>query len=449
MNKASEIWTKALPYIKEKLSDVSFKTTFEKLNPEYIENDTFYISTTNKLYRDMFVTMSHYIIITKEALHKVTDKFYEIEVFIKQGENFLEGSAVENIPSNTEFKGNVNINPKYTFKNFIVGSNSEFAYAAAYSITQGPVNDDYNPLFIYGGSGLGKTHLLHAIGNEIKSNDSNKNVLYVTAEAFMTSFINSIKEEKNIEFKEKFRNVDVLLIDDIQFLAGKEGTQIEFFHTFNSLVDKNKQIVITSDRPPKDIAQLDERLRQRFSSRILADIQPPDFETRVAILHAKAKNNDFTGELPNEILNLIAQSVKTSIRELEGATRTLLAYSEINKKEMDVETATTILNRIIVENHKRKIDSEFIIKEVERYFNLSENSLIGKNRSKAYAIPRQMAMYIVRELTNSSCSQIGRDFNKDHTTVMHNINKIAEDMKNDLKIYNTVNDLIKNIKSDD
>lgn len=449
MNKASEIWTKAIPYIRENILDVVYETTFKKLNPEYIENGTFYFSTPNKLYKDMFVTMALYIKLTKEALNKVTGEFYEIEVFIKEEKEEQLKPQLNSKPSDFEFKGNVNLNPKYSFENFIVGSNSEFAYAAAYSITQGPVNDDYNPLFIYGGSGLGKTHLLHAIGNEIKKNDSNKNVLYVTAEAFMTSFINSIKEENNIEFKEKFRNVDVLLIDDIQFLAGKEGTQIEFFHTFNSLVDKNKQIVITSDRPPKDIAQLDERLRQRFSSRILADIQPPDFETRVAILHAKAKNNDFTGELPNEILNLIAQSVKTSIRELEGATRTLLAYSEINKKEMDVETATEILNRIVVASQKRKIDSEFIIKEVEKYFNLSENSLVGKNRSKAYAIPRQMAMYIVRELTNSSCSQIGRDFNKDHTTVMHNINKIAEEMKNDLKIYNTVNDLIKNIKADD
>ncbi len=448
MNKASEIWTKAIPYIREEVMDVSYETAFKKLTPEYIENGTFYLSAPDKFYKDIFVTVERYIKITKNALMKVTDTLYEIEVIIKDSSKEEKPKEAIKI-QDTEFKGNIDLNPKYSFQNFIVGSNSEFAYAAAYSITQGPVNDDYNPLFIYGGSGLGKTHLLHAIGNEIKNNDPEKNVIYVTAEAFMNSFINSIKEENSIEFKNKFRNVDVLLIDDIQFLAGKEGTQIEFFHTFNSLVDKNKQIVITSDRPPKDISQLDERLRQRFSSRILVDIQPPDFETRVAILHAKAKNNDFTGELPNEILNLIAQSVKTSIRELEGATRTLLAYSEINKKEMDVETATQILNRIVVANQKRKIDSEFIIKEVEKYFNLSENSLVGKNRSKAYVVPRQMAMYIVRELTNSSCAQIGRDFNKDHTTVMHNINKIVEEMKDDLKIYNTVNDLIKNIKDED
>ncbi len=449
MNKASEIWTKAIPYVKEKIMDVSYETAFKKLNPEYIENGTFYFSVPNKFYKDIYVTMDHYIRTTKDALFTVTETLYEIEVFIKEEEqnNAVQPEIKKN--SDYEFKGNVDLNPKYSFQNFIVGSNSEFAYAAAYSITQGPVNDDYNPLFIYGGSGLGKTHLLHAIGNEIKSNDSEKNVLYVTAEAFMNSFINSIKEENSVEFKNKFRNVDVLLIDDIQFLAGKEGTQIEFFHTFNSLVDKNKQIVITSDRPPKDIAQLDERLKQRFSSRIMIDIQPPDFETRVAILHSKAKNNDFTGEISDEIINLIAQRIKSSIRELEGAMKTIMAYSDVSKKEVDIDKASEILKRYFDDNQKRKIDSEFIIKEVEKYFNLSENSLISKNRSKAYAVPRQYAMYIVRELTKSSCSQIGRDFQKDHTTVMHNINKVVEDMKNDLKIYNTVNDLIKNIKDED
>ncbi len=448
MNKASEIWTKAIPYVKEKIMDVSYETAFKKLNPEYIEDGTFYFSVPNKFYKDIYVTMDHYIRTTKDSLFKVTDTLYEIEVFIKEEEQQnIKQPEIKKLPE-YEFKGNVDLNPKYSFQNFIVGSNSEFAYAAAYSITQGPVNDDYNPLFLYGGSGLGKTHLLHAIGNEIKSNDSEKNVLYVTAETFMNSFINSIKEENNVEFREKFRNVDVLLIDDIQFLAGKEGTQIEFFHTFNSLVDKNKQIVITSDRPPKDIAQLDERLKQRFSSRIMIDIQPPDFETRVAILHSKAKNNDFTGEISDEIINLIAQRIKSSIRELEGAMKTIMAYSDVSKKEVDIDKASEILKRYFDDNQKRKIDSEFIIKEVEKYFNLSENSLISKNRSKAYAVPRQYAMYIVRELTKSSCSQIGRDFQKDHTTVMHNINKVVEDMKNDLKIYNTVNDLIKNIKDE-
>lgn len=452
MNKASEIWTNALPYIKENISDVSFKTAFEKLNPEYIENGTFYFSTINKLYKDIFINMEQYIKLTKESLLNITGEVYEIEVFVKDEETKpTPAPQVKN--EEFEFKGNVELNPKYSFENFIVGSNSEFAYAASYSVTQGPVYDDYNPLFIYGGSGLGKTHLLHAIGNEIKKNDSTKNVLYITAETFMNTFINSFNEKNNIVFRENFRNVfrnvDVLLIDDIQFLAGKEGTQVEFFHTFNSLVDKNKQIVITSDRPPKDIAQLDERLKQRFSSKIMVDIQPPDFETRVAILHSKSRNNDFNGEISDEIINLIAQQIKTSIRELEGAMKTIMAYSDVSKQEIDIDKASQILKRYWTDNQKRKIDSEFIIKEVEKYFNLSENSLISKNRSKEYAVPRQYAMYIVRELTKSSCSQIGRDFQKDHTTVMHNIKKVVEDMKNDLKIFNTVNDLIKNIKNED
>jgi len=445
MNKASEVWAEAIPYIKENISDVGFKTAFEKIKPEYIEGNTFYLSTTNDLYKDIFT--NSYINVTKTAIFNVTKENYEIEVLVNPEKEKIIYEDNKTTPF--EFKGNIEINPKYTFENFIVGSNSEFAYAAAYSITQGPVRDNYNPIFLYGGSGLGKTHLLHAIGNEMKKNDPDKKILYVTSETFMNSFINSLKEKNNVEFRDKFRNVDVLLIDDVQFFAGKESTQIEFFHTFNALVDKNKQIVITSDRPPKDISQLDERLKQRFSSRITIDIQPPDFETRVAILHSKAKNNDFNGEISDEILNLIAQQIKTNIRELEGAMRTIMAYSDVSKKEMDIETANNILKRYFDDNQKRKIDSEFIIKEVEKYFNLSENSIISKNRSKEYAVPRQYAMYIVRELTKSSCSQIGRDFKKDHSTVMHNINKVIEDMNNDLKIYNTVNDLIKNIKNED
>ena len=223
MNKASEIWTKAIPYIKENIGDTSFKTTFEQLNPEYIEDGSFYLSTSHKLYKDMFYQIDHYIKETKSALLKVTDIVYEVVVFVKEEEKKIISS--QPVEKNFEFEGKVELNPKYSFQNFIVGSSSEFAYAAAYSVTQGPVHDDYNPLFIYGGSGLGKTHLLHAIGNEIKKNSPDTNVLYVTAETFMNSFINSIKEENNMEFRDKFRNVDVILIDDIHFLAGKERIQ--------------------------------------------------------------------------------------------------------------------------------------------------------------------------------------------------------------------------------
>ena len=367
MNKVSEIWGQALPYIKENVSAVGFKTAFEKVKPEYIQDDTIYLSTSDKLYKDIFE--GSYIKVTKNALFKVTGENYEVKVIV---DNEQKSDVVKDRTKseNLDFEGKINLNPKYTFENFIVGSNSEFAYAAAFSITQGPVRDDYNPLFLYGGSGLGKTHLLHAIGNEIKQNDPDKNILYVTAETFMNTFINSIKNETNSNFRDKFRNVDVLLIDDIQFFAGKEGTQVEFFHTFNNLIDKNKQIVITSDRPPKDISPLDERLRTRFSSRIMIDIKPPDFETRVAILHSKVKNNDFNGEISEEIFNLIAQQIKSNIRELEGAMKTIIAYSDVSKKEIDIDTANEILKRYFTSAQKRKIDAEYIIKAVEKYFNL-------------------------------------------------------------------------------
>ncbi len=443
MKNASEIWELSIPYIKEKVSETGFNTVFEKLKPEYIEDDIFYLSTTNKLYKDMFVGI--YDDIAKMAILEVTGNTYDIEVTI--------GGVVDKPKQQTqyktvEFEGSISLNPKFTFENFIVGSNSEFAFAAAYSITQGSVRDDYNPLFLYGGSGLGKTHLLHAIGNEIVKNDKDRTILYVSAETFMNEFVNSIKNETNTEFRNKFRNVDVLLIDDIQFLAGKEGTQVEFFHTFNELINKNKQIVIASDRPPKDIAQLDDRLRTRFSSRFMIDIQPPDFETRLAILHSKV-TDDYSGEISDEIFNLIAQQIKTNIRELEGAIKTIIAYSDVSKKEIDYETANDILKRYFVDTQKRKITAEYIIKAVEKYFNLSEDTIIGTRRDKSYAVPRQYAMYIAKELTNASYLKLAQDFKKDHTTVMHNIKKVAQAMQDDLKIYNTVNDLIKNIKNED
>ncbi len=443
MKNASAIWEEVIPHIKKTISPVAFKTTFEKLKPEYIEDNVFYLSVKDKLFKDMFLIFEDR---TKAALAEVTGDIYDIEIIIA-GEKPAEKKS-EPIKEEDEFEGKINLNPKYNFENFIVGSNSEFAYAAAYSITQGPVRDDYNPLFLYGGSGLGKTHLLHAIGNEIKANEPDKNVLYVTAETFMNTFINSIKNETNTEFRNKFRNVDVLLIDDIQFFGGKEGTQVEFFHTFNELINKNKQIVIASDRPPKDIAQLDERLKQRFSQRIMIDIQPPDFETRVAILHSKVKDNDYNGEISEDIFNLIAQTIKSNIRELEGAMKTIMAFCDVSKKEIDINTANEILERYFPGAQKRKIDAEYIIKAVEKYFNLSKDTIVSTKRGKTYTIPRQYAMYIVRELTDSSYPEIGREFKKDHSTVMHNINKVMEDMKNDLKIYNTVNDLIKNITNE-
>ena len=445
MNSASEIWDKTTPIIKKLISPVAYKTTFEKLKPAYIEGDTFYITTTDKLFKDMFSVFEER---TKSALFDATGRNYNIKVIV-ESEKKNQPSEKRDDTGIDDFEGKINLNPKYNFENFIVGSNSEFAYAAAYSITQGPVRDDYNPLFLYGDSGLGKTHLLHAIGNEIKNNDPEKNILYVTAETFMNAFINAIKNETNSEFRDKFRNVDILLIDDIQFFAGKEGTQVEFFHTFNELINKNKQIVIASDRPPKDIAQLDERLKQRFSQRMMIDIQPPDFETRLAILHSKVKDNDYNGEISEEIFNLIAQQIKSNIRELEGAMKTIMAYGDVSKKEIDINTANEILKRYFTGAQKRKIDAKYIIQAVEKYFNLSEDTIVSKKRSKAYTIPRQYAMYIVRELTDSSYLEIGRDFQKDHTTVMHNVNKVVEDMKNDLRIYNTVNDLLKNIKGED
>ena len=338
------------------------------------------------------------------------------------------------------------LNPKYTFDTFVIGNSNRFAHAAALAVAEAPAQA-YNPLFIYGGVGLGKTHLMHAIGHYILNQNPHSKVVYVSSEKFTNELINSIRDDRNNEFREKYRNVDVLLIDDIQFIAGKESTQEEFFHTFNALHEANKQIIISSDRPPKEIPTLEDRLRSRFEWGLISDIQPPDLETRIAILKKKAKMENLN--IPDDVMLYIATKIQSNIRELEGALIRIVAYSSLTNKEVTVELAEEALKDIISDTKPRKITVDLIKEVVAKEFNVKIEDFNSKKRTRAIAYPRQIAMYLTRELTDLSLPKIGDEFGgRDHTTVIHAYDKIANDIKESEDFKNRVDNLIKDIKGE-
>ena len=319
-----------------------------------------------------------------------------------------------------------NLNPKYTFSTFVVGNNNRFAHAAALAVAEAPAAS-YNPLYLYGGVGLGKTHLMHAIGNEILRNNKNSKILYVTSENFTNQLINAIKDNTNDQFRNKYRSIDILLIDDIQFIAGKERIQEEFFHTFNTLYESGKQIILSSDKPPKDIQLLEDRLKSRFEWGIMADISNPDYETRLAILRKKAQLDNIL--IDDEILSTIATRIDSNIRELEGTLNKLIATASLTHSPITLEMAEKAINDIVSQKEK-VISSEFIQETVGKYFNINPKDLRGSKRSNDITFPRQIAMYLCRNVANMSLPQIGKDFGKrDHTTVMHACNKIEKDIK--------------------
>ena len=321
---------------------------------------------------------------------------------------------------------NSGLNPKYTFDTFVVGSNNKFAQAAAMGVADNP-GSKYNPFFIYGGVGLGKTHLMHAIGNQILMNNPNLNILYVTSETFTNQLINALRDQATEKFREKYRNIDVLLIDDIQFIANKKSTQEEFFHTFNTLYESGKQIVLSSDKPPKDIELLEDRLKSRFDWGLIADISNPDFETRLAILRKKTQLDNII--IDDEILSAIATRVDTNIRELEGTLNKLIAKASLTGSPITMEMTERAINDIVAKQDK-VISSEYIQDVVGKYFSVSPADLRGAKRSNDVTFPRQIAMYLCRNVAQMSLPQIGIDFGKrDHTTVMHACNKIEKEIK--------------------
>ena len=335
------------------------------------------------------------------------------------------------------------LNSKNTFDNFIQGDENRWSVAASLAVADSP-GATYNPLFIYGGVGLGKTHLMHAIGHYILQGNPNAKVVYVSSEKFTNELINSIKDDKNEEFRTKYRSVDVLLIDDIQFIAGKERTQEEFFHTFNTLHDANKQIILSSDRPPKEIPTLEDRLRSRFEWGLIADIQAPDFETRMAILKKKADVEKLN--VPNEVMVYIATKIKSNIRELEGALIRIVAYSSLTNREITVDLATEALKDIISNKQNKNITIDLIQDVISAYFNLRVEDLKSQRRTRNIAYPRQIAMYLSRKLTDMSLPKIGEEFGgRDHTTVIHAYEKISEGLKSDESLQRTIEDITKKI----
>jgi chromosomal replication initiator protein len=447
MNNLQQIWDNSLELIKSELTEVSFNTWLGSIEPISINNENLILSTPNDFNKQ--ILEDRYLILIKNAVKQVTSQEYNIKIVIPGELNSLKNDPnTKNINDDkieietitTSF-----LNPKYVFSEFVIGTSNRFAHAASLAVAESPATA-YNPLFIYGGVGLGKTHLMHAIGHYVKNQNKNANIIYVTSEKFTNDLINSIKDDKNVEFRNKYRKADILLVDDIQFIAGKERTQEEFFHTFNTLHESNKQIILSSDRPPKEIPTLEARLRSRFEWGLITDIQAPDYETRVAILQKKGEKDNI--DIPNEVYTFIAAKIKSNIRELEGALIRVVAYSSLTNRNVSIELANEALKDIISNNKPKKVTVNLIIGVICKNYNLTPKELVSKRRSRNISFPRQIAMYICRELTDLSLPKIGEEFGgRDHTTVIHAKDKIYNQIKDDPDFSNTVKNLIKEIVS--
>ena len=415
----NELNTKAKELLKTEVTGISYSTWISNIEIFSVDDTTVTIMAQNIVHKDMLE--SRYLSLLKNTFSFITHKNYDVKIICEED---MPKDEAPVIPTNTP--NSSNLNPKYTFNSFVVGNNNSFAHAAALAVAEAPATA-YNPLFLYGGVGLGKTHLMHAIGNEILKNNKNASVLYVSSEKFTNQFINAIKDNKNEMFRNKYRNIDVLLIDDIQFIAGKERIQEEFFHTFNTLHDDGKQIIISSDRPPKDIQPLEDRLRTRFEWGLIADISNPDYETRMAILKKKAQLDNII--IDDDVLVNIATHIDTNIRELEGALNKLIAYSTLSNSPITIELSNKAISDV-VSHHNKVLSIEYIQEVCAKYFNVTVEDLKGSRRSADIAFARQVAMYFCRDVANLSTPKIGLAFGKrDHSTVMHGCNKIANEIK--------------------
>ena len=435
------IWSSVLTMLKEEISDVSFQTWFEPVEPLSMSSNTLTLGVQSGIYKNMIMTKYYSLI--ESALVAVAGETYQIEVVcLDEVSNPKPESAPVAAPGKV-------FNPKFTFSNFVVGNNNSLARAASLAVSENIGNSIHNPLFLYGGSGLGKTHLLHAIANNAQLFHSNLKVVYITTENLMNDYVNALlaltSDKKSVQkFKDKYRNVDLFLVDDIQFVGGRDGFQEEFFHTFNELYDNGRQIVLTSDRLPGEIPKLEERLRTRFNMGLLADVQPPDFEMRIAILKSKIQSEYF--DVDDEILRYIAENIRSNVRDLEGAVKKMLLYSSIQRtNRITLELAEQALKDIF-QVTKKKLTVASIIDVVEKYFSLPKGSLVSQRRPKSVSYPRQIAMYLCREVADMSLPDIGRDFGgRNHTTVIHAVNKINEDIRTKPETEKTVAILTENV----
>jgi chromosomal replication initiator protein len=469
----TDLWERTMQILEKRISGQNLQTWFQAILGYEFADSKLTLLVPSKYYQDWI--SSHFMEEIINAIEELTNQRIAVQFKITEPrfatlkeetgvqpreelnlspraavvqENETAPSRLTRFPPADQFRGETfersTLNSRYTFETFVVGASNRLAQAAAMAVAQTPAKQ-YNPLFLYGGVGLGKTHLMQAIGHYVRKVNPQAKVFYVTSEQFLNSFITAVQQNRMQEFQAKYRNMDVLIIDDIQFIAGKEQTQVEFFHTFNTLYEAHKQLVISSDRPPKEIPTIEERLRSRFEWGLIADIQPPDFETRVAILKKKAYQDRIS--IPNEVTYYIAENITSNIRELEGCLVRIAASATVNGQPITLETAKTALNRLLTEKKEKNIDMVLIQKRVAAYYNITLEELCGQKRSKGIVQPRQVAMYLSRSLTNGSFPEIGDAFGKrDHSTVIHACNKIEREMEADANFRRVVNHIIQQIK---
>ena len=448
----AEIWVRCKDKLKESFNEKVFNVWIKPIMPLEVTDTYYKVAVKNDFFKTMLE--ENYAQVIEGVLAGIMSK--NIKLIIETMDNGSSGSeAAEEMPAvpakreqqqlfneNTSVQqpDESNLNPKYVFETFVIGNSNRFAHAAAQAVANDPAHA-YNPLFLYGGVGLGKTHLMHAIGNRIKQNNPSMKVLYTSSEKFTNEIINSIQNKTTEAFRQKYRNIDCLIIDDIQFLKGKEQTQVEFFHTFNALKDADKQIIISSDRPPREIETLEDRLRSRFDQGLTADIQTPDLETRMAILRTKAASDNIV--LPTEVITLLATNIATNIREIEGAYNKIVAYTSLMHMPITVETAQKVLSDMGNDIKTRSITYEGIIKVVADHYNVKQDELFNKKRTQNIAFPRQVAMYLCRELADLSYPRIGELFGgRDHTTVIHAYEKISNFKNSNLAFQNELQEII-------
>ncbi|ATD31625.1 chromosomal replication initiator protein DnaA [Macrococcoides bohemicum] len=444
MSGIDTIWDKVLTKLQTKLTNASYDTWFSETKIKSLDNNQIVILAPTSFNADWL--KKNYLNLIQEVIEETIGEHLNIKVISDEfddSETDFQANKPTERPASQEILPS-QLNTDNTFDTFVIGSGNRFSHAASLAVAEAPAKA-YNPLFIYGGVGLGKTHLMHAIGHYVMEHKENAKVVYTSSEKFTNEFINSIKDNKTEEFRSKYRNVDVLLIDDIQFLAGKESTQEEFFHTFNELHQNHKQIVISSDRAPKEIPTLEERLRSRFEWGLTTDVTPPDLETRIAILRKKSEEENI--EIPNEAMLYIATQIQSNIRELEGALTKVVAYSKLVNRELNSDLVAEALKDIIASSKPKKVTIQDIQEAVGAYYNIRLEDFSAKKRTKSIAFPRQIAMYLARELTDFSLPKIGEEFGgRDHTTVIHAHEKIRKELEHDNSLKSDLKNIEKDIK---
>jgi chromosomal replication initiator protein len=440
---AESLWNEVAGRLKGALNETTYRTWFAEAEGAELSDDAFVLGVPNDFTREWIE--GHFLGLIGAAVRDVTGQERRVALTVTERIPKDAPAAPAETPRRTSAAGDAGMNPKYTFDLFVIGSSNRFAHAAALAVAEAPAQA-YNPLFIYGGTGLGKTHLMQAIAQYVAEHSSDLSVRYVTSETFMNDFINSLRDKRIEGFKQRYRTYDLLLVDDVQFFEHKERIQEEFFHTFNSLYEAGSQIVMSSDRPPRDIATLEERLRSRFEWGLITDVQPPDLETRIAILRKKVKTDGIHVPDP-QVLSFIASRISTNIRELEGALTRVVAFSSLTGRSLSVDLAEDVLKEVFPQGEAAEVSIRRIQELVSERFQLSMDELCGDKRSQNIVYPRQVAMYLSRELTDSSLPKIGKEFGgRDHTTVIHATSKIARLIREDRSVYNLVQELTARVK---